>query len=148
MYKDFYMQMAIAQAKKAELKGDVPVGAIIVLDGIILAKAFNQKEKYNDPTQHAEIVAIRKATAKIGSWNLDNADIYVTLEPCLMCAGALLAARVRRLFFGAWDTKYGCFGSLLKLSDFPFNHKLEIEGGIMEHECKTLLTDFFKAKRC
>ncbi|MDR0696003.1 MAG: tRNA adenosine(34) deaminase TadA [Christensenellaceae bacterium] len=148
MYKDYYMTMALSSAKKAMKNDEVPVGAIIVMNDIVIARGYNKKEKYQDPTLHAEIDVIKKATRLLKTWNLSGADVYVTLEPCLMCTGALIAARIRRLFFGAWDSKYGCCGSLLNVSkDVRFNHQFEIEGGIMEIECQKLLTDFFKEKR-
>ncbi|MDR3185506.1 MAG: tRNA adenosine(34) deaminase TadA [Christensenellaceae bacterium] len=143
-----FMEIAIEQAKKAAVIDEVPVGAIIVLNGEIIARAFNHKETKHDPTAHAEIEAIRKATRKLRNWHLDGADMYVTLEPCPMCAGAIINARLQRLYFGAYDPKGGCCGSLLNIpNDIRFNHRTSVEGGILEETCAAQLSNFFKAKR-
>lgn len=143
-----YMRMAIKEAKKAELIDEVPIGAVIVKDGKVIARAHNKKESKNQATRHAEIEAIEKATKKVNNWWLEDCDIYVTLEPCAMCAGALINSRLRNIYFGAYDKKAGCCGSLYNLPvDTRFNHRLKVEGGILEEECALLLSNYFKKKR-
>ncbi len=142
------MKIALAQAKKAAAEDEVPVGAVVVKEGKILAKAHNLKEKKGMATRHAEIVAIERAAKKTGNWWLENCDIFVTLEPCAMCAGAMINSRIRKLYFGAWDPKYGCCGSIYDLpADKRFNHNFETEGGVMQAECAAELTQYFKRKR-
>ena len=146
--KKYYMKIALAQAKKAAAEDEVPVGAVVVKDGKIIAKAHNLKEKKGMATRHAEIVAIERAAKKTGNWWLENCDIFVTLEPCAMCAGAMINSRIRKLYFGAWDPKYGCCGSIYDLpADKRFNHNFETEGGVMQAECAAELTQYFKRKR-
>lgn len=146
--KEYYMKIALAQAKKAAAEDEVPVGAVVVKEGKILAKAHNLKEKTGMATRHAEIVAIERAAKKTGNWWLENCDIFVTLEPCAMCAGAMINSRIRKLYFGAWDPKYGCCGSIYDLpADKRFNHNFETEGGVMQAECAAELTQYFKRKR-
>lgn len=146
--KEYYMKIALAQAKKAAAEDEVPVGAVVVKEGKILAKAHNLKEKKGMATRHAEIVAIERAAKKTGNWWLENCDIFVTLEPCAMCAGAMINSRIRKLYFGAWDPKYGCCGSIYDLpADKRFNHNFETEGGVMQAECAAELTQYFKRKR-
>ncbi len=146
--KEKFMKEALKQAKKAYDKLEVPVGAIIVKDGKIIAKAYNQKECKNDTTNHAEILAIKKASKKLNSWRLIDCDMYVTLEPCSMCAGALIQSRIRKVYIGALDEKTGACGSVLNLlEDYKFNHKVEIETGVLKDECENLLKDFFKTLR-
>lgn len=143
-----FIKKAIAQAKKAEKKDDVPVGAVIVYNGGVIASGYNYKENAQDPTYHAEIRAIKKAAKKIGSWRLIDCDIYITLEPCPMCAGAIIQSRMRHVYFGAYDYKAGCAGSVLNILDEPrFNHRCEFTGGIMEQECAALLKNYFSSKR-
>ena len=142
------MRLAIKEAQKAEMIDEVPIGAIIVKDGKVIARAHNKKESKNQATRHAEIEAIEKATKKVNNWWLEDCDIYVTLEPCAMCAGALINSRLRNIYFGAYDKKAGCCGSLYNLPvDVRFNHRLGVEGGILEEECASLLTNYFKKKR-
>ena len=146
--KEYYMKIALAQAKKAAAEDEVPVGAVVGKEGKILAKAHNLKEKKGMATRHAEIVAIERAAKKTGNWWLENCDIFVTLEPCAMCAGAMINSRIRKLYFGAWDPKYGCCGSIYDLpADKRFNHNFETEGGVMQAECAAELTQYFKRKR-
>lgn len=146
--KEKFMKEALKQAKKAYDKLEVPVGAIIVKDGKVIAKAYNQKECKNDTTNHAEILAIKKASKKLNSWRLIDCDMYVTLEPCSMCAGALIQSRIRKVYIGALDEKTGACGSVLNLlEDYKFNHKVEIETGVLKDECENLLKDFFKTLR-
>ena len=142
------MRLAIKEAQKAEMIDEVPIGAIIVKDGKVIARAHNKKESKNQATRHAEIEAIEKATKKVNNWWLEDCDIYVTLEPCAMCAGALINSRLRNIYFGAYDKKAGCCGSLYNLPvDVRFNHRLGVEGGILEEECASLLTNYFRKKR-
>jgi tRNA(adenine34) deaminase len=143
------MQAALSLAKVAADKGDVPVGAIVVNEaGEILGTGQNLREQNNDPTAHAEIVALRNASEKFGSWRLDDLTIVVTLEPCSMCAGAILQSRVKRLVFAAWDEKAGAVGSVMDVIRDPRAlTKVEVITGIMEKECSEVLTDFFNTKR-
>ena len=143
------MQAALSLAKVAADKGDVPVGAIVVNDaGEILGTGQNLREQNNDPTAHAEIVALRNASEKLGSWRLDELTIVVTLEPCAMCAGAILQSRVKRLVFAAWDEKAGAVGSVMDVIRDPRAlTKVEVITGIMEKECSEVLKDFFNSKR-
>jgi len=143
------MQQAISIAQEVKSSGDVPVGALIVNEaGEILSSSKNEREKDNDPTAHAEIVAIRKASEKIGSWRLDELTLIVTLEPCVMCAGAILQSRIKRLVFGAFDQKAGAVGSSLDvIRDVRALSKVEVVSGVLEKECAKLLTDFFATKR-
>jgi tRNA(adenine34) deaminase len=143
------MQQAITLAQEVKSSGDVPVGALIVNEaGAILSSGKNEREKDNDPTAHAEIVAIRVASEKIGSWRLDDLTLIVTLEPCVMCAGAMLQSRIKRLVFGAFDQKAGAAGSSLDvIRDVRALSKVEVVSGVLEKECAKLLTDFFATKR-
>jgi tRNA(adenine34) deaminase len=146
--EELFMKEAIAEGKKALALGEVPVGAVIVRDNDIISRGYNIKETLADPTGHAEIVAIRKAAAALGGWRLAGADLYVTIEPCPMCAGAIVQARLRRLFFGAADPKAGAAGSLLNLLQLKeLNHQVEVTGGILEAECRQLMQDFFQTLR-
>ena len=143
------MQQVISLAQEVKSSGDVPVGALIVNEaGEILSSGKNEREKDNDPTAHAEILAIRKAGEKIGSWRLDDLTLVVTLEPCVMCAGAILQSRLKRLVFGAFDQKAGAVGSSLDvIRDVRALSKVEVVSGVLEKECAKLLTDFFATKR-
>ena len=143
------MQAALSLAKVAADKGDVPVGAIVVNEaGEILGTGQNLREQNNDPTAHAEIVALRNASEKFGSWRLDDLTLVVTLEPCAMCAGAILQSRIKRLVFAAWDEKAGAVGSVMDVIRDPRAlTKVEVITGIMEKECSEVLTDFFNSKR-
>ena len=143
------MQQAISLAREVKSTGDVPVGALIVNEvGEILSSGKNEREKDNDPTADAEIVAMRKASEKIGSWRLDDLTLIVTLEPCVMCAGAILQSRIKRLVFGAFDQKAGAVGSSLDvIRDVRALSKVEVVSGVLEKECAKLLTDFFATKR-
>ena len=143
-----FMKEAIKQAKKAYDKEEIPVGAVIVKDGKIIARGYNKKEEKKDTTQHAEIIAIQKASRKIGAWRLQDCEMYVTLEPCAMCTGALIQARLKRVYIGTMDPKTGACGSVLNLlEDYKFNHKVEVETNIMQKECEKILKDFFKYLR-
>lgn len=138
------MRRAIDLAKKAN--GEIPVGAIIVKDEEILAETFNQKEVLNDVTAHAEILAIREAEKKLGRWRLDDCEMYVTLEPCPMCAWAIINSRIKTVYFGAYDHNYGALGSAIDLRKLA-NSKLKVYGGIMEKECTEVLDEFFDKMR-
>ena len=143
----YFMRRALAEAKNAEKKGEVPVGAVVVADGKIISLGHNEPIRRSDPTAHAEITAIRRACRKVGNYRLQNCDLYVTLEPCAMCLGAMIQARLRRLVFGAKDPKAGAVVSIMK---FPFektNLKISVEGGILAKECGQVLKEFFRQKR-
>ena len=142
-----FMKEALKEARKAALIGEVPVGAIIVFDNKIIARGHNTREIKQSVLGHAEINAIQKASKKIGSWRLEDCDIYVTLEPCSMCSGAIIQSRIKNLYFGAYDLKTGACGSVLNLFDYTFNHKVNVCGGIMEEECSRIIKDFFKELR-
>ena len=145
---DFYMREALHEAKKAAKINEVPVGAVIVRRGKIIARAHNLKEKKGNALLHAELIAIKKASRAVRDWRLCECDIYITLEPCPMCAGALINARVNKIFFGAYDEKWGCCGSLYNLpADTRFNWRPEVLGGILQDECAAILKDYFKRKR-
>ena len=142
------MKEALKEAKKAFDKEEVPVGAVIVKDGKIIARAHNNKEEKNDTTKHAEIIAIQKASKKLNNWRLNDCEMYVTLEPCPMCAGAIIQARIKKVYIGTDDPKTGACGSVLNLlDDYKFNHKVEIEKNMMKKECEKILKDFFKSLR-
>lgn len=143
-----FMKIAISQAKKALEIDEVPIGACIVKDGKVISKAFNKTEGTQDATSHAEVLAIKKACKKLKSWRLDGADIYVTVEPCAMCAGAIVNARIKNVYFGAYENKSGCATSLYPvLTNNGLNHKTEFIGGVEEEVCSTMLKDYFKSKR-
>ena len=139
-----FMKTALEEAKKSG--EDVPVGAVLVCEGEIIAKAHNRKEQENNPTAHAEILVINEASKKLQNWRLDNTVLYVTLEPCPMCAAAILYARIPKVVFGAYDSLYGAFGSTMNMADL-IKFSPEIIGGILEEDCSKLLKDFFKNKR-
>ncbi len=146
--KQKFMKEALKEAKKAYEKLEVPVGAVIVKDGKIIARAHNLKETKFDTTKHAEILAIQKASKKLNSWRLLDCEMYVTLEPCSMCAGALINSRVKKVYIGASDEKTGAVGSVFNLlDDYTFNHKVAYEKGIMKDECEDILKDFFRTLR-
>ena len=142
------MKAALIEARKAQKKNEVPVGAVIALDGKIIARAHNVRMTAADPTAHAEVLALRKAGKKLGHWNLEGCDLYVTKEPCVMCSGAIVLSRIRKVWYGAYDKRFGCCGTVYNLAaDKTFNHRAEVEGGVMECECATMLTEFFKERR-
>jgi tRNA(adenine34) deaminase len=142
------MGLALAQARDALAHDDVPVGAVVLIDGLVVAARHNERELTGDPTAHAEVLALRDAALALGGWRLSAATLVVTLEPCPMCAGALVAARVGRLVFGAADPRAGACGTLYNLCCDPrLNHELPITAGVREAECATLLTSFFSGKR-
>ena len=146
--KEKFMEEALKEASKAYKKEEVPVGAIIVKDGKIIARAHNLKESKNDTTNHAEILAIQKASKKLNSWRLIDCEMYVTLEPCSMCAGAIINSRISKLYIGAMDKKTGACGSVLNLlEDYKFNHIVQVEKYILKDKCEKILKDFFKYLR-
>ena len=148
MNDEFYMDIAIKEAQKALAAGDVPVGAVIVRNGDIIAQACNMREAANDATAHAEIIAVREACRKLGSWRLNDCTIYVTLEPCPMCAGALVMSRMNRLVYGLPEGKTGAAESVFNIVDNKsLNHRLEVTAGICENKCRELMQKFFKEKR-
>jgi tRNA(adenine34) deaminase len=143
-----WMTLALESAREAVIAGEVPVGAVIVRDGKLLALASNRTIRDQDPTAHAEAIVIREAAAALGSWRLDGCSLYVTLEPCAMCAGAIVLARVDRVVFGAWDEKAGMGGSIADLLRHPkLNHRPEVLAGVCADESGTLLTEFFRVRR-
>jgi tRNA(adenine34) deaminase len=143
-----HMRAALAEAKVAAEEGEVPVGAVVVAGGEIIARGHNRSETDNDPSAHAEIVALREAARETGNYRVTDGTLYVTLEPCAMCMGALVQARIERLVFGAYDPKAGAAGSAIDLSDSrSFNHRFEINGGVLAGECAEVLKSFFESKR-
>ena len=143
-----WMAEALAEAEAAASEGEIPVGCVIVRDGQIIARGHNLREQTGDPTAHAEVVAIRRAAQALGCWKLSGCTMYVTLEPCPMCAGAVSQARISRLIYGAGDPAYGCAGSVYRIPEDPaFNHFCKCDGGTLEADCRALLEDFFKNRR-
>ena len=141
------MQAALREAKKADHIQEVPVGAVVVYQDKIIARAHNQREKKQAIEAHAEFLAMMKAAKKLGTWRLEACDIYVTMEPCPMCAGAMIQSRIRNLYYATMDPKSGVVDSMIKLFDLPFNHKVNVESGILADESKKMLQDFFKKLR-
>lgn len=142
------MRAALREARRAELEGEVPVGVVIVHEGRAIARAHNRPIRLSDPTAHAEILALRRAGRKLGNYRLAGCTLYATIEPCAMCASAMIHARIRRLVFGARDAKAGAAGSVLDVLNHPkLNHRVEVTGGLMEQECGDLLRGFFRARR-
>ncbi len=143
-----YMRAALREAKKAYALGEVPIGCVLVADGRIIARGYNRRKTDHNTLSHAELNAIRKAGKKTGDWRLEQCTMYVTLEPCQMCAGAIVQARIPKVYIGTMNPKAGCAGSLLNLLQFPaFNHQVDIESGILQEECAALLSGFFKEMR-
>jgi tRNA(Arg) A34 adenosine deaminase TadA len=143
-----FMRAALGQARRATLENEVPVGAVVVRDGQVLARAHNRPIHLNDPTAHAEILALRQAARRLGNYRLSGCSLYVTIEPCAMCAGAAVQARLRRIVYGARDSKAGACGGALKVLNHPkLNHRVEISRGVLKEECARLLREFFLARR-
>ena len=143
-----FMRLAIKEAEKGAMADEVPVGAVIVKDGKVIARAHNEKEKRNCALYHAEELAIRRATKKVGNWWLEGCTLYVTLEPCLMCVGAIVNSRLDRVVYGAADPRFGFLGSVADVPrDYPTNHHFERTTGVLAEECGSLLTEFFRRKR-
>ncbi len=148
MNDEDYMQLALAEAEQAATAGEVPVGALVVVGQEIVGRGHNTSIAWNDPSAHAEIVALRAAGESVGNYRLPNATLYVTLEPCTMCVGAMVHARISRVVFGAYDDKAGALGGAIDLSDSAaFNHRLEVQGGVCADDCAAKLTHFFSARR-
>lgn len=149
MWNDtYFMHEALKEARKAGKKGEVPVGAVIVREGKIIGRGYNRNINDKDPSAHAEIVALRKAALKIRNYRLNKCKIYVTIEPCPMCAGALVWARVSEIIYGAKDKKAGACGSVFNVaSSRKLNHRIKVKGGVLEKECRTLIQQFFRKKR-
>lgn len=148
MTHEWYMAQALREAEKARRKGEAPVGAVVVRDGRIIARGHNERELRRDATLHAEMTAIRRACKKLGSWRLTDCDLYVTLEPCTMCAGAIIQARLRTLYIGTSDLKAGAAGSVIDVFRVKtFNHRVDVVWGLMQDECSAILTDFFRELR-
>lgn len=146
--KEFFMREALKEAQKAYDQAEVPIGAVVVLNGEIIGRGHNLREKEQDATLHAEIKAIRQANQHLGSWRLEDCELFVTLEPCTMCSGAMILARMKKVVFGAFDPKAGTAGTFMNLlQDSRFNHQVEVEQGILEDECKEILQQFFKGLR-
>ena len=141
---EFFMSLAYNQALRAWREGEVPVGAVIECGGEIIAQAHNMVESTKDPTAHAEILAIEGACRALGGWRLPGVTLYVTMEPCCMCAGAIINARIPRVVFGAYDLRFGGFGSLVNINEVGLNHKTEVLGNVLGDECRQLLSDYFK----
>ena len=141
------MKKALHYASLAAKKGETPVGAVIVRNGEIISFGYNTRERAKNALRHAEMIAIDRACRKLGGWRLIGCELFVTLEPCPMCAGAIINSRIERVTFGAFDKKAGSFGSVTDLNSFPYNHHPEVEGGFMEKECSSILSDFFKKLR-
>ena len=143
-----FMREALRYAKKAYAAEEVPVGAVVVRGGKIIARAYNQVELLKDATAHAEMLALTQAEAAVGDWRLTDCDVYITKEPCVMCAGALVHARVHRVIFGCADERAGAAGSVLNVLQIPtFNHRCDISSGVLQNECAAILQDFFKKRR-
>lgn len=143
-----FMKIAIKEAMKAQDIDEVPVGCVIVHDNKVIARGFNKRETTQDPTNHAELKTLQKASKKLNSWRLDDCDIYVTLEPCIMCAGAIIQSRIRHVYFGAYDPKGGALGSSIDvLTASNINHHPKVTGGLLEEECSNILKEYFRHKR-
>ncbi len=143
----YFMQQALKCAQIAQEKDEVPIGAVIVKDNKIIAKGYNKSITLKDSTAHAEVIAIRKACKKLNNYRLNDCSIYVTIEPCPMCIGALVHARIKNLYFGAKDIKAGACGSVLDISKFKLNHRINVYNGLLEQECAKIIKEFFKSKR-
>ena len=145
--KEKFMKEALKEAKKAYEKEEIPVGAVIVKNGKIIARGHNLKESRHSSTSHAEILAIEKANKKLGAWRLEDCEMFITLEPCMMCMGAIINSRIKKIYIGTLDLKTGACKSVIDISNYKFNHVVEIETGISEKECEYILKDFFKMLR-
>jgi tRNA(adenine34) deaminase len=148
MRHEEFMTEALSEAKKAVLWGEVPIGAVVVHEGTVIARGHNMRETWKDPTAHAEIIALREAAKKLGGWRLAGCTLYVTLEPCPMCAGAILLSRVDAVVFGAREPKFGAAGSIVNLvENDQFNHRPQLTSGVLEEECGMILKEFFRERR-
>ena len=147
MNKEYFMKEALKEARKAYKKEEIPVGAVIVKNGEIIARAHNLRETKHSSIAHAEILAIEKANKKTGAWRLEDSEMYITLEPCMMCMGAIINSRIKKIYIGTLDPKTGSCQSVINIDDYKFNHVVEIETGILKEECEYILKDFFKMLR-
>lgn len=147
MDKEFFMKAALKEAKKAYNRGEVPVGAVVVKDNEIISKGYNLKESKNNTIKHAEIIAIERASKAMNSWRLEDCDIYITMEPCPMCMGAIINSRIRKIYYGVSDKKSGACGSVIDLTKYKFNHIPKYEKNILKNECREILQQFFKDLR-
>lgn len=148
MNNEYYMKLALKEAKKAYKKGELPIGCVIVYNDKVISKAHNLREKYNHVLSHAEVLAIKKANKKLKCWHIEDAKIYITLEPCPMCAGTIINSRIKEVYFGAYNYKGGCAGSFINLFDYNFsNPRIYYKGGILEDECSKLIQNFFNYLR-
>lgn len=148
MNKDIhFMKEALKEAKKAYLKNEVPIGCVIVYNDKVIARGHNERETKNSSLAHAEVIAIKKACKKLDSWRLEDCTMYITLEPCCMCGGAIIQSRIKKVIYGAKDYRFGVHQSIMNLFDVSFNHKVEIESSILEEECSSLISNFFKELR-
>ena len=145
--KEFFMKEALKEAKKAYKKEEIPVGAVIVKNGEIIAKAHNLRESKCSSISHAEILAIEKANKKLNAWRLENCEMYITLEPCMMCMGAIINSRIKKIYIGTMDPKTGSCKSVINIDNYKFNHVVEVETGILKEECEYILKEFFKMLR-
>ncbi|MDE6584297.1 MAG: tRNA adenosine(34) deaminase TadA [Anaeroplasmataceae bacterium] len=143
----YFMKEALKEAQKAYQQEETPIGAVAVYNGKILARAHNQRQQKQDTTMHAELQVIKKACRRLNSWRLEEVTLYVTLEPCVMCAGAIIQARIPRVYYGAKNDRFGAHQGAIRLFDVPFNHQVEVIGGILEEECSKCISDFFKELR-
>ena len=141
------MKEALKEARKAYRQEETPIGAVAVYDGKIIARAHNQRQQKQDTTMHAELQVIKKACKRLNSWRLEEVTLYVTLEPCVMCAGAIIQARIPQVYYGAKNNRFGAHQGAIHLFDVPFNHQVEVTGGILEEECSQCISDFFKELR-
>ena len=144
---EYFMKLALKEAKKAYVIGETPIGCVIVKDDKVIARGYNRREKDKLSLAHAEVIAIKKASMVIGDWRLEGCKLYVTLEPCIMCAGAIIQSRIEEVYYGAKDYRFGADVSYAHIFDLNFNHKVQIEGGILESECSELISSFFKELR-
>ena len=147
MNHEYFMKIALEEAQKAYDKNEVPIGAIIVKNNEVISRAHNTREQDQSSTAHAEIIAIQRANEALNSWRLDSCTLYVTIEPCQMCSGAIIQSRIENVYYGATDLKSGAHQSVLNLFEYPFNHKVNIEGGVLKEECGKLMTSFFQKLR-
>ena len=145
--KETFMKEALKEAKKAYKKLEIPVGAVVVKNGKIIAKAHNLKESKNSSIAHAEILAIEKANKKLNAWRLEDCEMYITLEPCMMCMGAIVNSRIKKIYIGTLDPKTGSCKSVINMENYKFNHAVEVETGILQEDCEYILKDFFKMLR-
>ncbi len=145
--KEKFMKQALKEAKKAYKKEEIPVGAVIVSDGKIIARAHNLKESKKSSISHAEIIAIQKANKKLNGWRLDNCEMYVTLEPCMMCIGAIINSRIKKIYIGTLDSRTGACKSVINIENYKFDYVIDVETGILQEECEYILKDFFKMLR-